>query len=1029
MKSVDIKETSQDKSEMPRLIGLEGKWGSGKSNVIELLEKKLKECSNKNVCYHFFTFDAWAHQEDLQRRAFLGDLTNNLIETKLLNGPTKRKVLQTENNEKDYLLEEDCSWKQRCETLIARKSFTRNRKLPIINNDSKCFALALLLTGIIPSLMNAMKSSSTWHYWWLLVLIASILPIGIFLIKMSIGNKERKTDFRHRWNAMWHFYTASEASETTTMSISEPEPSPTEFKQWMNDVNDSLGCNRLVVVFDNMDRLPSHKIRELWSSINTFFSDVDYLNIWCIIPFDYNRLSKAFETEEVEKLEVKDSLTDKFIKKAFPVVFRVPEPIISDYKKMFDDYAKLAFGDITLDENVSLLYRSKYTTPNPRDIIFFINKLVTLYNQWNKEVKTENMAIYILNEKTILANPEENILNGKYLGDKHLLLTDNDERREEIAMLVYGVGKEWARQLPMKRYVEAAMHKTPEAGELNDIIRNTSESFSILHQIIKTMEVQKDLMGMIRLLDIIDDKDGKLTADWELLTDYFIEYGEPQFKTFLNDILILLKHTRLTRMQAIVIRIYTSMYDNKETVNGGELYDMQKRIDKIAGERGQQISWHEHKVSGEDYVHYIDAAGENYNHFNVYCPEDEVNKRLLESIQGNRDFSEVIKILRGDVRFSFNDLAVDLKELAFGDNTTKKHLSLIFKYLKIAVDGVIDFGGMNMSKLSAIFKTMTPEDDAYIDVAVVLCVNGQQVTAIAEDALQGKEDDIYRYTTTEKLWNLSAKSPIVPGVKSLMTYCIKSKKTYGEPPKDDVLSKMNTVKNHTGATYQQMIEFVNEWGYVNFGTNDKDASKLKERFNIADWATAFGDIENSFTNSVLNLYKRKLPSLNNEDFKHTVNGRTNYGGYWATAVESLEKRQMLDDDLSTNLHGIANYIVSNLLKPTGNVNLSNFEKILLRRIKYSELTQANQTELKSFITTDNKFNVSKYKLLQYIVEKMEDKDFDSSEENFVSCLDKNEDNVDMKAIIKGNPSFYKPLIDTYSKKGSKLRTLFKDNES
>lgn len=42
-----------------RLIGLEGKWGSGKSNVIGLLHKKLKEK------YYFFCFDAWGNQEDL----------------------------------------------------------------------------------------------------------------------------------------------------------------------------------------------------------------------------------------------------------------------------------------------------------------------------------------------------------------------------------------------------------------------------------------------------------------------------------------------------------------------------------------------------------------------------------------------------------------------------------------------------------------------------------------------------------------------------------------------------------------------------------------------------------------------------------------------------------------------------------------------------------------------------------------------------------------------------------------------------
>ena len=48
-----------------RLLGLEGKWGSGKSNVIGLLRKELSEK------YTFFCFDAWGNQEDLQRRSIL----------------------------------------------------------------------------------------------------------------------------------------------------------------------------------------------------------------------------------------------------------------------------------------------------------------------------------------------------------------------------------------------------------------------------------------------------------------------------------------------------------------------------------------------------------------------------------------------------------------------------------------------------------------------------------------------------------------------------------------------------------------------------------------------------------------------------------------------------------------------------------------------------------------------------------------------------------------------------------------------
>ena len=55
-----------------RLIGLDGAWGSGKSNLVKIIESKLKDT------HHVFFYDAWGHQEDLQRRAFLEERRTNI---------------------------------------------------------------------------------------------------------------------------------------------------------------------------------------------------------------------------------------------------------------------------------------------------------------------------------------------------------------------------------------------------------------------------------------------------------------------------------------------------------------------------------------------------------------------------------------------------------------------------------------------------------------------------------------------------------------------------------------------------------------------------------------------------------------------------------------------------------------------------------------------------------------------------------------------------------------------------------------
>ena len=62
-----IRKTDKDnidsQTSIPRIIGIEGSWGAGKSNVVRKVENQLPQS------YYTFTYDSWGHQEDLQRRS------------------------------------------------------------------------------------------------------------------------------------------------------------------------------------------------------------------------------------------------------------------------------------------------------------------------------------------------------------------------------------------------------------------------------------------------------------------------------------------------------------------------------------------------------------------------------------------------------------------------------------------------------------------------------------------------------------------------------------------------------------------------------------------------------------------------------------------------------------------------------------------------------------------------------------------------------------------------------------------------
>ncbi len=95
---------------IPHIIGLEGSWGSGKSNMIGIL--KMKYLKDTHFIYEY---DAWGHQEDLQRRSFLESLTNELIDNHIL--PRKTKVVIDDK-------QNEITWFQKLEDLLARKRKT-----------------------------------------------------------------------------------------------------------------------------------------------------------------------------------------------------------------------------------------------------------------------------------------------------------------------------------------------------------------------------------------------------------------------------------------------------------------------------------------------------------------------------------------------------------------------------------------------------------------------------------------------------------------------------------------------------------------------------------------------------------------------------------------------------------------------------------------------------------------------------------------------------------------------------------------
>lgn len=283
---------------LPRIIGIEGEWGSGKSNVVKMLREQLKGK------YYFFEYDAWGHQEDLQRRSILELLTQELVKNGFLVGET---IVEFKNGETKKV-----TWPDKLKYLLARKSEVESLTYPRVSDGMVVAFLVTVLTPVFTYIAYAIKPTDTTWVDTLISILIAALPIIISLI---IWWRKKK---KYGLSYLLAIYQDAVKRNRTYEVLNVDEPTVYEFKKWMQDISDYIETNnapKLVIVFDNMDRLPSEKVKELWSSIHTFFADGGFKNIWAIIPFDEKHLSCAFGNEEEDYTK---KLTKLFIKKNFP---------------------------------------------------------------------------------------------------------------------------------------------------------------------------------------------------------------------------------------------------------------------------------------------------------------------------------------------------------------------------------------------------------------------------------------------------------------------------------------------------------------------------------------------------------------------------------------------------------------------------------------------------------------------------------------------------------------------------------------
>lgn len=632
-----IYDTVNSCSKLPHIIGLEGDWGSGKSNVI----KQLCAIDNFDKNYYLFTYDAWGHQEDLQRRSILEVLTTELIKNRFLVG---NGMVRLRNGD----VKTD-TWSSLLSYLLSSKSVTTLK--PTVKASS--FTVIMLVMVCIANVTSTISSDkfadeSSYTYW--IVLLIPYL-IGLILIgAFALGSCS--------WKFLTQWVTKEDAEKVTEEYVSSEEPSIQEFRNWMQAISDYIDSNhkqKLILVFDNMDRLAPEKVKQLWSSIYAFFAGEAFENIWVIIPYDEKHLVAAFSEGGNEKNG------DNFIKKTFSMVYRVSPPVISDYELLFHSYFVEAFGKHEDENKINQVFRVLNPNPNPRDVIYFLNQMVSLVRMWNNKIPLADIALYVcrkVNHHRKDRKLDEYLLSNDVFKDVEALFVHQEKTMVNLTKIAYGLtDDEMAKQIPMRNYLRAYFE-----DDGNQNINEFAEKphfVTVLTNVINDAPptlINKYIIGLGELdNNILSDEDkNNVRHKWDWLVNKW-KGNNIDKQAFGDEPKLLLLHCSDKYKFELVSKVVEKLQKYPE-FKGKDYYEAMNNLRQFVTVHSINYDFstdEEVSTSAEIFWSYLQAAKDKYLDFHVYTNSKELMAYLSDSNLKTCKWPELVEYLANDQKYDF----------------------------------------------------------------------------------------------------------------------------------------------------------------------------------------------------------------------------------------------------------------------------------------------------------------------------------------------------------------------------------------
>ena len=901
--SADIEEAEKDDQTcIPRIIGIEGSWGAGKSNVVRKVEKQLPQS------YYTFTYDSWGHQEDLQRRSILETLVNKLINDEVLHGEVSIKM----RNGKSHT----DKWYNQLALLLSNKTTTTTRSIPKLSGPAIWGIIIIGLYAILNSFLGLLPSM----YPKLEICLGLVLLFEAFPFFLGLGIACYYHCCKKRaWDEVFTLLTRKGDDRIDEQFTSNEEPSVTEFKNWLQVISNQLEekespKEKVIIVFDNMDRLPSDKVIQLWSLIHTFFAGSDFKNIWAIIPFDYIHLCEAVLSDDKENaIKFK-----QFINKTFPIVFTVPKPVITDYRKLFKTFFEKAFGKGEHDEeHICQVFMCLEESPNPRTVICFINELVALRLQWpNKKFRLQNLALYVLKKGYILHNKEksleEKLLSNELFVKVNSFYPQTDSVRVQLCQFAYGIeDEELAGELPLRNVLLSLINNGNSISEYAE----SPHFVPVLESILTSTSITKDsLANAVKSFNSLDtsnfneEEQERLNKKWDALANM---KSEIDFTEIENDETI---HTLIQKVSENcakrLLKSYCSKISKCSLTNGADYYIVLNNLQEAIGNTYKEIDiigmLQERKVTPKIFEEYVNAAGGNYPIFKVSTDNQLLNEYVLDNtLKGLDSTIFMFQLVLKDPQYNFSVLRNKLSERIehWPNDDDNLRLPALVNRLLHDGDGMLEThfnASIINSKAPAICSAHWNEfsKQGNEDIAAMYVANGNDITNFEDRMVPRVSLIIEKYIVYTDLIKRQGNSDTA--LFKINQYMIENCVGNKLDPKY-VAQNIQRIKNALNITYEVLFKQFNRWS---FKLDENDISSYSNYVHeplFEDYKRNPGD----FTDWLITLAVKAM--------ERQPEGFLTRDNYWISFVKVFLGTQYLpstNEQLTEELKQQLDYVIS-----------------------------------------------------------------------------------------------------------------------